>query len=39
LVRLFQGIVRHRVPWIQEADQASRLQANAQATVIEAIEW
>jgi hypothetical protein len=38
-VRLFQGITRHRVPWIQEADQPRRLQASQTATVVEAIEW
>jgi hypothetical protein len=38
-VRLFQGIVRHRISWIQEADQPTRLQARAHATVVEAIEW
>ncbi|HUY88243.1 MAG TPA: hypothetical protein VMV10_05890 [Pirellulales bacterium] len=37
-VRLFAGIVRHRVPWIQEADQAAAMEAGRGATVIEAIE-
>ena len=37
-VRLFAAIVRHRVPWIQEADGASAMQAPKNATVIEAIE-
>ena len=38
-VRLFQGLTRHRVPWIQEADRASDLRADDKAVVIEAIEW
>ncbi len=39
LVRLFQGITRHRVPWIQEVDEPAAVQADKAATVIEAIEW
>ena len=38
-VRLFQGLTRHRVPWVQEAGQASALIADKQAPVIESIEW
>jgi hypothetical protein len=37
-VRLFQGIVRHKVPWLQEADSAGTLQAGKLATIIEKIE-
>jgi hypothetical protein len=37
-VRLFEGIARHRVAWIQEADEPSRLQADRNATVIDSIE-
>jgi hypothetical protein len=37
-VRLFQGITRHKVPWIQEADEPAELQADKSATVIERIE-
>jgi hypothetical protein len=37
-VRLFAGIVRHRVPWIQEADEPAMLEASPRATVIEQIE-
>ncbi|MGH7193551.1 MAG: hypothetical protein ACREJM_08470 [Candidatus Saccharimonadales bacterium] len=36
-VRLFAGIVRHRVPWIQEADQPAAMAAGRGATVIEEI--
>ena len=39
LVRLFQGLTRHRVPWIQEAGQGAALIADKQAPVIESIEW
>jgi hypothetical protein len=38
-VRLFEGLTRHRVSWIQEADQPTGLLADASATVIESIEW
>ena len=38
-VRLFEGITRHRVPWIQEADRATGLEAGDRETVIDAIEW
>lgn len=37
-VRLLAGIVRHRVPWIQEAGGAQLLQASKDATVIEEIQ-
>jgi hypothetical protein len=37
-IRLFHGLCRHRVPWIQESDQAGALRADKHATVIEAIE-
>ena len=38
-VRLFQGITRHKVAWIQEADRPTELGAGKQAMVVEAIEW
>lgn len=38
-VRLFQGILRHRVPWIQECDEALQMQITERETVIERIEW
>ncbi len=38
-VHLFEGITRHRVPWIQEADRATGLEADERETVIDAIEW
>lgn len=38
-VRLFEGLTRHRVPWVREADRAAAMQAGPAETVIEAIEW
>lgn len=38
-VRLFEGITRHRVPWLKEADEPESLEAGDEATVIERIEW
>lgn len=37
-IRLFQGITRHRVPWIQEADPATLLRADKNAVIVEAID-
>ena len=34
-VRLFCGIVRHRVPWIQEADRPTAIEAGRGAVVVE----
>jgi hypothetical protein len=36
-VRLFAGILRHRVPWIQEADGATVLQAAKVAVLVEEV--
>jgi hypothetical protein len=38
-VRLFDGIARHRVAWVQEADRSSNLNGSERATVVEKIEW
>lgn len=38
-VRLFQGITRHRVPWIQEADEPTAMESQGQGTLVEEIEW
>jgi hypothetical protein len=38
-VRLYQGLTRHRVPWMQEADRAADFRADEKAVVIETIEW
>jgi hypothetical protein len=37
-IRLFAGIVRHRVPWIQEADGAAVMEAAKDAVVIEEVK-
>jgi hypothetical protein len=36
---LFQGISRHRVPWVAETDRPADLKAGQEATVIEEIGW
>jgi hypothetical protein len=38
-ISLLGGIIRHRVPWICEADQSTALQADKNSVVVEAIEW
>jgi len=37
-VRLFQGITRQRVPWIQEADASSLIRADKNSVIVESIE-
>lgn len=39
LVRLFEGITRHRVTWIQEADEPRRVEAGGSTLVIDSILW
>jgi hypothetical protein len=36
--RLFEGICRHRVPWVKEADEPAEMRADSNATVVEQIE-
>lgn len=38
-IRLFDGIIRHRVPWICEADRAETVQPTCQAIIVERIQW
>lgn len=38
-VRLFDGIIRHRVPWIREADRADRMQVETDSVIVESIRW
>lgn len=38
-VRLFEGITRHRVSYVQEADRGSRMERSDVDTVIENISW
>ena len=37
-VRLFLGILRHRVSWIQEADNATVMESQGKGILVEAIE-
>lgn len=37
-LRLFDGITRRRVSWIQEADEATAMEAPKDAVVIEAVD-
>jgi hypothetical protein len=36
---LFQGISRHRVPWVMETDRPANLKAGQDVTVIDQFEW
>lgn len=38
-VGFLQGLLRHRVPWIQEADRIQAMEAPEGACVVESIEW
>lgn len=38
-IRLFDGIIRHRVPWIREEGRAQLLQANLSSTMVDGVEW
>jgi hypothetical protein len=38
-VRLFEGLTRHRVPFVQEADESSAMRAGPTDVLIERIEW
>lgn len=38
-IRLFDGIIRHRVPWVKESDRPTSLGADASAVLIDSIEW
>ncbi len=38
-IRLFQGITRHKVLFIQEVDEVTSMNARDSDTVIERIEW
>ena len=37
-VRLFQGLTKHRVPWIQAADEPARQDTSPVSTIVERIE-
>jgi hypothetical protein len=38
-VRLFQGIARHRVAWVQETNRPGSLKGSEWATIVEEIVW
>src|ERR1700722_8214530 len=38
-VRLFQGIIRHRVAWVQEAVRLGSLNDSERVTIVEEIAW
>ena len=38
-LRLFEGITRHRVPWLRVADQAESMEMDEKRTVIDGVEW
>jgi hypothetical protein len=38
-VRLFRGLLRHRVIYVKEADQFDELAASDKETIVERIEW
>ncbi|MBS0206912.1 MAG: hypothetical protein JSS49_28895 [Planctomycetes bacterium] len=38
-IRLFQGIVRHKVPFVQEADEVASMKARDGDTIVECIAW
>ncbi|MEP0847437.1 MAG: hypothetical protein HRF50_11550 [Phycisphaerae bacterium] len=38
-VRLFEGIARHRVPWMRESGHGEGLTAAERTTVIDSIDW
>jgi hypothetical protein len=38
-VRLFEGVTRHRVPWIREIDAVQAMGADESACVVDSISW
>lgn len=38
-VRLFEGLTRHRVPWVREADPVRIMEAAADGCVVETVLW
>lgn len=38
-VRLFDGLIRHRVPWVREASEKELIESPEHATIVERIEW
>lgn len=38
-VRLYEGLVRQRVPWVRESDRAENFEALRDSTIVDAIEF
>lgn len=38
-IRLYNGIVRHRVPWVRESERKEQLQTRASVILIDSIAW
>ena len=38
-IRLFEGICRHKVPWVREADEPTEMRAGQNATIVEEITF
>lgn len=38
-VSLFGGLIRHRIPWVEEADRAADFETSKRSTSIERIVW
>ena len=38
-VRLFDGLARHRVPWVRETSRPELLQPGGSGLIVEAITW
>jgi hypothetical protein len=38
-LRLYDGLVRHRIPWLREADEPAAMAAPKHATVIEQVDF
>lgn len=38
-IRLFEGLARHRVPWIREVADSESLAAAGDATIVDSIQW
>lgn len=39
MVKLYEGLTRHRVPWVQEAGECEGMKADEKSPLIEKIEW
>lgn len=38
-LKLYEGLVRHRIPWVQETDEPTAMSAPQSATVIERVDF